>query len=46
MSQRPGISTLAQKWVTMHENVKREEKRRKGRERDEENEKDEIKKLN
>ena len=38
--------TIAQKGMTMNENVKKEEKNRKGREKDEENEKDENKKLN
>ena len=42
MSQRPEIWTIAQKWMTMNENVKKEEEKRKGQE----NEKDENKKLN
>ena len=42
MRQRLGIWTIAQKWMTINENVKKEEK--KGREKDEE--KDENKKLN
>ena len=43
MSCRLEIWTIAQKWMTMNENVKKE---RKGREKDEKNEKDENKKLN
>ena len=39
MSQRLEICTIAQKWVTMNENVKKEKKKRKGREKDEENKK-------
>ena len=46
MSQTLKIRTIAQKWMTMNENVKKELKKRKGREKDEENEKDENKKLN
>ena len=46
MSQRLEIWTIAQKWMSMNENVKKELKKRKGRKRDEENEKDENKKLN
>ena len=46
MSQRLEIWTLAQKWMTMNENVIEEEKKRKGREKDDESEKDENKKLN
>ena len=48
MSQRLEIWTIAQKWMTMNENIKkrRKKKTRKGREKDEENEKDENKKLN
>ena len=45
MSQRLEIWIIAQKWMTMNENVKKE-KKRKGREKDEENEKGENKKLN
>ena len=45
MSQRLEIRTIAEKWMTMNKNVKKE-KKRKGREKDEENEKDENKKLN
>ena len=44
MSQRLEIWTIAQKWMTMDENVKKEEKQRKGEKKDEENEKDENKK--
>ena len=40
------IWIIAQKWMTMNENVKKEEKNRKGRGKDEENVKDENKKLN
>ena len=43
MSWRLEIWTIVQKWMTMNENVKKEEKKRKGREKDEENE---NKKLN
>ena len=39
MSQRLEIWTIVQKWMTMNENVKKEEKKRKGREKDEENKK-------
>ena len=47
MSQRLEIWIIAQKWMTMNENVKKEgEKKRKRREKDEENEKDENKKIN
>ena len=47
MSQRLEIQTLALKWMTINENVKKEDKKkRNGREKDEENEKDENKKLN
>ena len=47
MRQRLEIWTIAQKWMTMNENVKKAEKKtRKGQEKDEENEKDENKKLN
>ena len=46
MTQRLKIWTIAQKWMTMNENVKKEGKKRKRREKDEENEKDENKKLN
>ena len=46
MSQGLEIWTIAQKWMTMSENVKKEEKKRKGREKDDENEKDGYKKLN
>ena len=47
MSQRLEIYTIAQKWMTMNEIVKKEgKKKRKAREKDEENEKDENKKLN
>ena len=45
MSQRLENWTIAQKWMTMNENVKKEYKKRKEREKDEENEKDENKKL-
>ena len=45
MSQSLEIWTISQKWMTMNKNVKKEEKR-KGWEKDEENEKDENKKLN
>ena len=45
MSQRLEIWTIAQKWMTMDENVKKEVKnKKKGREKDEENKKDENKK--
>ena len=44
MSQRLEIWTIAQKWMTMNENVKKAEKKnRKGQEKDEENEKEENK---
>ena len=46
MSQRLEIRTIAQKWMTMNENVKKEEKRRNERKKDQENEKDGNKKLN
>ena len=46
MSQRFDIWIIAQKWMAMNENVKKEGKNRKRREKDEENEKDENKKLN
>ena len=47
MSQRLEIQTMAQKWMTMNENVKKEEKKkRKGGEKAEEKKKDENKKLN
>ena len=47
MSQRLEIWTIAQKWMAMNENVKKEFfKKRKEREKDEENEKDENKKIN
>ena len=46
MSYRLEICTIAQKWITMNENVKKEEKNEKDEEKDEENEKDENKKLN
>ena len=48
MSQRPEIWTIAQMQMTMNENVKNEGKKkiRNGLEKDEENEKDENKKLN
>ena len=46
MSQRLEIWIIAQKWKTMNENVIEEEKKRKGREKDGESEKDENKKLN
>ena len=47
MSQIPEIWTMAQKWMTMNENVKKEGgKKRKELEKDEENEKDENKELN
>ena len=46
MSQRLEILTIDQKWMTMNENVKKEEEKRKGREKAKENEKDENKKLN
>ena len=47
MSQRLEIWSIAQKWITMNENVKKEEKKnRKGREKGEENEKAENKILN
>ena len=46
MSQRLEIWTIAQKWMTMNENVKKRFKKRKGRKKDEENKKDENKKLN
>ena len=44
MSQRLEIWTIAQKWMTMNENGIKEEKK-KGRKKNEENEKDENKKL-
>ena len=44
MSYRLEIWTIAQKWMTMNENVKKEVKKWKGREKDE-NKKDENKKL-
>ena len=44
MSYRLEIWTIAEKWMTMIENVKKEEKKRKGREKDEENEKTKAKK--
>ena len=37
MSQRLEIWTIAQKQMIMNENVKKEEEKRKGREKDEEN---------
>ena len=43
MSQRLEIWTIAQNQMTMNENLKKEEIKRKGREKDEENE---NKKLN
>ena len=47
MSQRLEIWTIAPKWMTMNENVKkRRKKNRKGREKEEGNEKDGNKKLN
>ena len=46
MNQRLKIWAIAQKWMTMNENVKKEERKQKAREKDEENEKDENKKLN
>ena len=47
MSYRIEIWTIAQKWMTMNENVKKEEKKkRKGQEKDKKNEKDEKKTLN
>ena len=46
MSQRFKIWTIAQKRMTMNENVKKEGKKRKGQKKDEENEKDENKNLN
>ena len=46
MSQRLEIWIIAQKWMTMNENLKKKRKKRKGREKDEENENDENKKLN
>ena len=46
MSQRLEIWTIAQKWMTVNENLKKRRKKRKGQEEDEENEKDEDKKLN
>ena len=47
MSQRLEIWTIAQKWMTMNENVKKEEKKKqKGQQKDEENENDKSKKLN
>ena len=44
MSQRLEIWTIAQNWMTVNENVKKEGKNRKGGEKDEENEKDKFKK--
>ena len=41
MSQNLGVLTIAEKQMTMNENVKKEEKKRKRREKDEENGKDE-----
>ena len=48
MSYKLEIWTIVQKWMTMNENGKKEEKKkRKGREKDEKkNEKDENKKSN
>ena len=46
MSQRLEIWIIAQKWMTMNTDVKKEGKKRKGRGKDEESEKDENKKLN
>ena len=46
MSQRIEIWTTPKKWMTMNENVKKEERKGNGREKDEENEKDENQKLN
>ena len=46
MCQRLEIWTMVQKWMTKNENVKKEVKNRKGREKDKENEKDENKNLN
>ena len=43
MSQRLEVWTIAQKWMAMNENVKKEERKPKGREKDGENEKDENK---
>ena len=45
MSQRLEICIIAQKWMTMNESVRKEDKKRKGRQKDEDNQKDEIKKL-
>ena len=39
MSQSFETWTIAQKWMTMNENVKKEEKKRKGQEKNEENKK-------
>ena len=39
MSQKLEIWTIAQKWITMSENMKKEGKKRKGGEKDEKNEK-------
>ena len=47
MSQRLEIWTIAQKWMTMNENVKKEEKKTKRmREKGVENEKGKNKKIN
>ena len=45
MIQRLEIRSIAQKWVTMNESVKKVDKKRKGGEKDEENEKDKNKKI-
>ena len=45
MSQRLEIWTIAQKWMTMNENVRKKRKKRKAREKDEGNEKDENKNI-
>ena len=44
MSQRLEFQIITQKWMTMDENVKIEEKKQKGGEKDEEKGKDENKK--
>ena len=44
MSQRLQIWSIAQKWMIMNENVKKRRKKRKGGEKDKENEKYENKK--
>ena len=45
MRQRLEVWTNAQKWMTMNQNVKKEEKKRKERKKDEVNKKDKNKKL-